>query len=77
MVFFLTVFPFVSFFLQVRSNEDLVEFDCHHNIGFLSNPKRFNVSITRAQALMIIVGNPMVLCYVSKKRPMQLYIHIP
>lgn len=47
----------------VRSNEDLVDSDCHHNIGFLSNPKRFNVSVTRAQSLMIIVGNPVVLCY--------------
>lgn len=47
----------------VRSNETLVDFDSHHNVGFLSNPKRFNVAITRAQALLVIVGNPVVLCY--------------
>lgn len=45
----------------VRSNEKLVGFDVRHTLGFLSNPKRFNVAITRAQALMILVGNPHVL----------------
>uniref|UniRef100_A0A336N0E0 CSON007522 protein n=1 Tax=Culicoides sonorensis TaxID=179676 RepID=A0A336N0E0_CULSO len=37
----------------VRSNTD--------TIGFLNNPKRLNVSITRAKALLIIVGNPRTL----------------
>ncbi|XP_024893645.1 putative helicase MOV-10 isoform X1 [Temnothorax curvispinosus] len=32
------------------------------HIGFLSNPKRFNVALTRAKALMIIIGNPNILC---------------
>lgn len=45
----------------VRSNEELIGFDKKHTLGFLSNPKRFNVAITRAQALLIIVGNPHVL----------------
>ncbi|MBN3305229.1 M10L1 helicase, partial [Amia calva] len=45
----------------VRSNEDLLEEDVHSALGFLSNPKRFNVAITRAKALLIIVGNPHVL----------------
>lgn len=38
---------------------------CHdgkEHIGFLSNPKRFNVALTRAKHLLIIVGNPAVLC---------------
>eukprot|EP00478_Filoreta_tenera_P001390 GABV01001412.1.p2 GENE.GABV01001412.1~~GABV01001412.1.p2 ORF type:complete len:164 (+),score=54.13 GABV01001412.1:352-843(+) len=30
--------------------------------GFLQNRKRFNVALTRAQALQIVVGNPFVLC---------------
>ena len=45
----------------VRSNADFIDFDKKHNIGFLDNPKRFNVAITRAQALLIVVGNPHVL----------------
>ena len=45
----------------VRSDESKVESDVFHNLGFLSNPRRFNVSITRSQALLIIVGNPFVL----------------
>ncbi|XP_074681588.1 RNA helicase Mov10l1 isoform X2 [Strix aluco] len=44
----------------VRSHEDLLGDDkcC---LGFLSNPRRFNVAITRAKALLIVVGNPHVL----------------
>ena len=50
---------------QVRSNESLVGVDVRHSVGFLSNPKRFNVAITRAQALLVVIGNPHVLCQVS------------
>jgi hypothetical protein len=45
----------------VRSNPELVESDRRHLIGFISNPKRFNVAITRAQACLIVVGNPALL----------------
>ena len=34
--------------------------NCAH-IGFLSNPKRFNVAVTRAMKILIIIGNPEVL----------------
>lgn len=51
--------------LQVRSNESLVGVDVRHSVGFLSNPKRFNVAVTRAQALLVVIGNPHVLCRVS------------
>ncbi|KAG1667087.1 RNA helicase Mov10l1 [Nymphon striatum] len=45
----------------VRSTSALLSFDVKHNLGFISSPKRFNVAITRAQALLIVVGNPHVL----------------
>jgi superfamily I DNA and/or RNA helicase len=47
----------------VRSNSEHLEFDYKHNLGFLKNPKRFNVAITRPQALLIVIGNPRVLVH--------------
>jgi len=43
----------------VRSSHEWVMSDRRHNLGFLSNPKRFNVAITRAKALLIVVGCPL------------------
>eukprot|EP00794_Sanderia_malayensis_P006229 gene6229-6945_t len=45
----------------VRSNKDHLHLDAKFRLGFLKNPKRFNVSITRARALLIVIGNPFVL----------------
>ncbi|XP_060083408.1 RNA helicase Mov10l1-like [Ylistrum balloti] len=56
----------------VRSNERLIGFDIKHALGFLSNPKRFNVAISRAQCLLIIIGNPFVL---SQDKYWQTLIH--
>lgn len=49
----------------VRSTVRHKEFDRVHCLGFLSNPKRFNVAVTRAISLLIIVGNPHIICKVS------------
>ncbi|XP_069562717.1 putative helicase mov-10-B.2 [Brachyistius frenatus] len=45
----------------VRSNPKLTEHDQRFTLGFVSDEKRFNVAITRARALLIVVGDPRVL----------------
>ncbi|KAI4888968.1 hypothetical protein NFI96_014931, partial [Prochilodus magdalenae] len=45
----------------VRSSNKYIGIDRDFNIGFLSNEKRFNVAITRAKSLLIVVGNPIIL----------------
>ncbi|KAL0572130.1 hypothetical protein V5O48_009828 [Marasmius crinis-equi] len=45
----------------VRSSREFVEYDLRHTLGFVANPRRFNVAVTRAQSLLIIVGDPNVL----------------
>ncbi|KAJ6469382.1 P-loop containing nucleoside triphosphate hydrolase protein [Mycena sanguinolenta] len=45
----------------VRSSREFVEYDLRHTLGFVANPRRFNVAVTRAQALLVVVGDPDVL----------------
>lgn len=45
----------------VRSSKEHIILDDKFNIGFLKNEKRFNVAVTRAKALLIMVGNPIIL----------------
>ncbi|KAJ7753827.1 RNA helicase [Mycena metata] len=45
----------------VRSNTNYVESDIRRTLGFVANPQRFNVAITRAQALLVVIGNPDIL----------------
>ncbi|XP_066587433.1 probable RNA helicase armi [Prorops nasuta] len=45
----------------VRSLYDLISFDKKYSLGFVASPRRLNVAITRARALLIIIGNPFVL----------------
>jgi hypothetical protein len=49
----------------VRSSTEHLAFDAKHRLGFLRNEKRFNVAITRAKALVVVVGNPDVLVQVG------------
>ncbi|KAF8916713.1 P-loop containing nucleoside triphosphate hydrolase protein [Mucidula mucida] len=45
----------------VRSNKEFITSDIKRSLGFVANRQRFNVAVTRAQALLIVVGNPEVL----------------
>ncbi|KAJ3586909.1 hypothetical protein NHX12_013301 [Muraenolepis orangiensis] len=46
----------------VRSSAQYTDHDNKFTLGFVKNEKRFNVAVTRAKALLIMVGNPRVLC---------------
>ncbi|CAK8686439.1 unnamed protein product [Clavelina lepadiformis] len=46
----------------VRSNCRHLPHDEKFQLGFLRNPKRFNVAMTRAMSLLIVIGNPEILC---------------
>lgn len=45
----------------VRTSRELLAFDTKHALGFLDSPKRFNVAVTRARNLLIVVGDPSIL----------------
>lgn len=47
----------------VRSHESYVEQDVVQHLGFLRSPKRFNVTVTRAKSLLIVIGNPHLLIH--------------
>lgn len=47
----------------VRSNESYVGEDVLQHLGFLRSPKRFNVTVTRAKSLLIVIGNPHLLAH--------------
>eukprot|EP01065_Artemidia_motanka_P018234 TRINITY_DN21556_c0_g1_i3.p1 TRINITY_DN21556_c0_g1~~TRINITY_DN21556_c0_g1_i3.p1 ORF type:complete len:1065 (+),score=256.13 TRINITY_DN21556_c0_g1_i3:132-3326(+) len=46
----------------VRSRAKFLPFDVKHQLGVVYNRRRFNVSITRARALLVVVGSPLLLC---------------
>lgn len=49
----------------VRSNKNMLACDRLYNLGFVTQPKRLNVALTRAQILTIVVGNPNLLIHDS------------
>uniref|UniRef100_A0A3B4VNL2 RNA helicase n=1 Tax=Seriola dumerili TaxID=41447 RepID=A0A3B4VNL2_SERDU len=60
----------------VRSNELVQSDDLQSVLGFLANPKRFNVAVTRPKALLLIVGNPHILIKDSCFRALLQYCFI-
>ncbi|KAJ8969710.1 hypothetical protein NQ314_001624 [Rhamnusium bicolor] len=47
----------------VRSCEEFISSDIIHSLGFVTSPRRLNVAISRSKALLIIIGNPSLLCF--------------
>lgn len=45
----------------VRTREKQLQFDKQFNLGFLFNEKRFNVAVSRAKWMVIVVGDPAIL----------------
>lgn len=45
----------------VRAEREQVNNDLRYNLGFVAHPKRFNVAVTRAKALLIVIGSPAIL----------------
>ncbi|KAH9887301.1 P-loop containing nucleoside triphosphate hydrolase protein [Cubamyces lactineus] len=60
----------------VRSTRDLLSYDAKFTLGFVSNPRRFNVAVTRAQALLIVIGDASVLSIDPLWRSFMNYIHL-
>ncbi|THV07178.1 P-loop containing nucleoside triphosphate hydrolase protein [Dendrothele bispora CBS 962.96] len=59
----------------VRSSTEFIHADITRTLGFVASPHRFNVAITRAQALLVVIGNPMVLSLDPLWRSFLSYIH--
>ncbi|KIK54982.1 hypothetical protein GYMLUDRAFT_249004 [Collybiopsis luxurians FD-317 M1] len=59
----------------VRSSTDFIGADITRMLGFVASPHRFNVAVTRAQALLIVVGNPNVLSLDPLWRSFLSYVH--
>ena len=60
----------------VRSQKEHVSSDLRYNLGFVASPKRFNVAMTRAKALLIVIGSPSVLSMDEKNwLPFLKYCH--
>ncbi|KAG0706249.1 P-loop containing nucleoside triphosphate hydrolase protein [Suillus ampliporus] len=59
----------------VRSSREFLEFDLKRTLGFVANPRRFNVAVTRAQALLIVIGDPNVLSLDPLWRSFLNYVH--
>ncbi len=59
----------------VRSNKNYIDSDLKRSLGFIASPRRFNVAVTPAQALLIVVGDPTILSLDPLWRNFLNYIH--
>ncbi|KAF8341944.1 RNA helicase [Amanita rubescens] len=59
----------------VRSSREFIEYDLRHTLGFVASPRRFNVAVTRAKSLLIIIGDPHVLSLDPLWRSFMNYIY--
>jgi len=50
----------------VRAESEYIASDLKYNLGFVANEKRFNVAMTRAKSLVIVIGHPAVLALDKK-----------
>lgn len=57
----------------VRSSNSFLNEDIRHSLGFVACPRRLNVAITRARALLIILGNPRLLAHDPYWRSVLIY----
>lgn len=44
-----------------RSNKELVKADVMSGVGLFHQPKRVNVALTRAESMLVVVGNPNIM----------------
>ncbi|OCH84002.1 hypothetical protein OBBRIDRAFT_840039 [Obba rivulosa] len=61
---------------SVRSSREFVNYDLKHTLGFVANPRRFNVAVTRAKALLVVIGDPSVLSLDPLWRSFLNYVHV-
>jgi len=58
----------------VRSESEHLSSDMRYSLGFVASPKRFNVAITRAKSLLIVIGCARLLALDTKNwRPLLNY----
>ncbi|KAH8307269.1 hypothetical protein KR044_008695, partial [Drosophila immigrans] len=57
----------------VRSSHSMITTDLNHNLGFVQCRRRMNVGISRARALLIVIGNPCLLALDENWRKLIVY----